>query len=273
LIRRFTRAKILFICHNAIEHESKAIDKFCTKLVLKKGDFFVVHSGEDLNNLKAFLPEANVKQNPMPTFEAFRADVMTKAEARTLLKLEEKKRVILFFGFIRPYKGLRYLLEAMPLILEQMDVHLLIVGEFWKGEEEYRKQIHDLGLENAIAIVNKYVPNEEVGIYFSASDLVVLPYTSATGSAIVQTAFSCNKPVISTDVGCLPEVINHERTGYVTPAKDAGAIAEAVVRFYKEGKEEEFVKNVIQEKETFSWGNMIETIESFPSYDGKGSSV
>lgn len=261
LVKIFLRTKILFICHNVIEHESKQIDKICTKLVLKKGDYFLVHSMEDLKNLKQFLPDACVKQNPIPTFEVFQADSITKPEARKRLGVEGP--MLLFFGFVRPYKGLKYLIEAMPLILKHIDVTLLIVGEFWKGEEEYKEQIKDLGVEVHIKIVNKYIPNEEVGFYFSVADLVVLPYVSATGSAIVQTAFGCNKPVISTNVGSLPDVITHKKTGYLVPPKDPQAIADVVVSFYKEKREHEFVKNIIQEKEKFSWERIVETIENF----------
>ncbi|KKL03887.1 hypothetical protein LCGC14_2621600, partial [marine sediment metagenome] len=134
------------------------------------------------------------------------------------------------------YKGLHYLIEAMPMITRHIKVNLLIVGEFWKGEEEYMKQIEDLGIGENVKVINKYVTNEEVGLYFAASDLVVLPYVSATGSGIVQAAFGCNKPVISTNVGCLSEVIDDMRTGYIVPPQDPQAIADAVVSFYKEGK-------------------------------------
>ncbi len=260
LVKTFTQAKILFICHNVVEHESRMVDKACTKVVLKKGDYFIVHSGEDLENLKKILPDANVKQSFHPTYEVFHSQVITKEDARRELGVEGN--TMLFFGFVRPYKGLHYLIEAMPMITKHIDVTLLIVGEFWKGEEEYRKQIEDLGVGENIKIINKYVPNEEVGLYFAASDIVVLPYISATGSGIVQASFGCNKPVISTNVGCLPEVIDDTRTGYLVPTRDPQAIANAVFSFYKEGKEEEFVNNIMKEKEKFSWDRMVKVIES-----------
>jgi glycosyltransferase involved in cell wall biosynthesis len=261
LAKIFSRTRILFICHNVVEHESKTIDKICTKFVLRKGDYFIVHSGEDLNNLKNIIPEANVKQSFHPTYEVFNSRVITKDKARRELGIDGN--TMLFFGFVRPYKGLNYLIEAMPMITKHVDVTLLIVGEFWKGEKEYQEQIENLGVGEKIKIINRYVPNEEVGMYFSASDLVVLPYISATGSGIVQAAFGCNKPVISTNVGCLPEVIDDGRTGLVVNSKDPKAIAEAVVFFYKEWKEEEFVKNIVKAKNNFSWDRMIDTIESF----------
>jgi glycosyltransferase involved in cell wall biosynthesis len=261
LVKIFTHAKILFICHNVVEHESKTVDKICTKFVLKKGDYFIVHSGEDFENLKKIIPDANVKRSFHPTYEVFHSEFIAKEAARQQLGIVGK--TILFFGFVRPYKGLNYLLEAMPMIIKHINVKLLIVGEFWKGEDEYREKIEDLGIGDKVKIINKYVPNEDVGLYFAASDLVVLPYVSATGSGIVQASFGCNKPVISTNVGCLPEVINDNKTGFIVNSKDPKAIADAVVYFYKEGKEEEFVNNIKREKEKFSWDRMVQTIESF----------
>ena len=151
----------------------------------------------------------------------------------------------------------------MPKIIKHQSINLLIVGEIWQGEEEYRKQIAELGIGNNIRIINQYVPNEQVGLYFAASDLVVLPYVSATGSGIVQAAFGCNKPVISTLVGSLPEVIDHSKTGYLFPPKDSKAIADAVLSFYKNEQEINFIKNIIKVRERFSWDKMVDTIESF----------
>lgn len=261
MLKISTRIKILFICHNVVEHESKIIDKICTKIVLKKGDYFIVHSKEDLENLKKIIPGADVKQSFHPTYEIFSSALVDKEEAQR--KLCIRGNTILFFGFVRPYKGLNYLIAAMPIIIKHVDIILLIVGEFWEGEEEYRRQIEDLGVGGNIKIINKYVPNEDVGLYFAASDIVVLPYVSATGSGIVQVAFGCSKPVISTTVGCLPEVIDDKKTGYVVPVRDPQAIADAVISFYKEGEKEEFVNNIIEKKEKFSWDGMVEAIESF----------
>jgi len=261
LVKIFVQAKILFICHNVVEHESKTIDKICTRFVLKKGDYYIVHSGEDFENLKRIIPDANVKQSFHPTYEVFHSLSITKEKARKQLGIYGN--TILFFGFVRPYKGLDYLIEAMPIITKHVDVNLLIVGEFWKGDEEYREEIKNLGVEANIKIINKYVPNEEVGLYFAASDVVVLPYVSVTGSGIVQTAFGCNKPVITTTVGCLREVVAHGKTGYLVPPRSPHAIADAVISFYRNGKGDQFVNNIVQHKERFSWDRMMETIESF----------
>ncbi len=261
LIKLFTPAKLLFICHNVVEHESKKVDKICTRWVLSKGNYFVVHSGEDFRNLKQILPDANIKQGFHPTYEVFQSGMITKEEAKKKLDLTGK--VILFFGFVRPYKGLQYLIAALPMIIQELEVTLLVVGEFWEGEEIYRSQIKDLGLEPHVRLVVQYVPNEQVGVYFSASDVVILPYVSATGSGIVQVAFGCNKPVISTNVGSLPEVIEHKKTGFIVNPKAPKEIADTVVSFYQDEWEDELVKNVMAEKDRFSWGKMVELIESF----------
>jgi glycosyltransferase involved in cell wall biosynthesis len=261
LIRRFTRARILFVCHNVVEHESNKIGQICTRLVLQKGDFFIVHSGDDSRNLRRIKPHADVKESFHPTYEVFHTVNIAKEEARRRLGIQGN--TILFFGFVRSYKGLDYLIDAMPEIIRNVSVNLLIVGEFWEGEEKYRKQIKRLELEENVRIINKYVPNEEVGLYFSASDLVVLPYVSATGSGIVQAAFGCNKPVVTTKVGCLPEVVKDNRTGYLVPPRDPRAIADAVISFYSEEKEEEFARNIQRQSHTFSWERMVEAIEGF----------
>jgi glycosyltransferase involved in cell wall biosynthesis len=259
-LRGFTNAKILFICHNVVEHESKKVDKILTKMVLKKGDYFIVHSSEDATNLQNMLPYAKVKQSFHPTYEIFHSAALSKEEAKKRLEIDGN--IILFFGFVRPYKGLKYLLEAMPRIVSEIEARLLIVGEFWNGEGEYRQEIERLGIAANVQIVNRYVPNEEVGVYFSAADIVVLPYISATGSGIVQAAFGCNRPVVSTDVGCLPEVIENGKTGYIVKPRDAQGIANAVICFYEEGKQSEFIKNTERAKEKFSWDTMVDTIES-----------
>lgn len=261
LVKRLTRAKILFICHNVVPHESKYVDRLCTKFVLKKGDYFIVHSDEDLRNLKRVVPDAHVKKAFHPTYDVFNYGKTAKEAARRDLDVEGN--VVLFFGFVRPYKGLKYLIEAMPLILSTMDVTLLVVGEFWEDKREYVRLITELEIGDRVRIIDEYVPNEDVGLYFAASDVVVLPYLSGTGSGIAQLAFGFNKPVIGTNVGCLPEVIDDGRTGFVVNPQRADTIADAVIRFYEGNKEGEFVKAILEERDRFSWDRTVEAIGAF----------
>ena len=266
LVRRSLGIKILFICHNVVEHEANFITKLCAKLVLKNGTYFIVHSEEELKNLRFIIPDAKVNKTFHPTYEVFRQNGWDKEKAKAILGISGN--IVLFFGFIRPYKGLKYLIEALPDILKKVDVTLLIAGEFWKGKSSYLQKIEELEIGNRVKIFDEYIPNEEVSLYFSSSDIVVLPYTSVTGSGVVQVALGLNKPVITSNIGSLPELIEHGKTGYVVNSCNAREIADAVITFYKENKEQEFVKNIDSVKEKFSWDRMVETIESF-SVDGE----
>lgn len=259
LIKVLTNSKILFLCHNVVEHESKWIDRILTRFVLKKGDLFIVHSSEDQNNLKAIIPDAIVRKTFHPTYDVFNMADFDTDKIRTRCKI--KGNILLFFGFVRPYKGLKYLIKALPEIIKTNDVTLMIVGEFWKDKDEYIALIKDLGLEKYIIIVDEYVPNEEVGDYFSAADLVVQPYTSATGSGVVQTAFAFGKPVIATKVGCLPEVIDHSETGFLVEPEDPHGIEKAVNQYFRQIDKDYMKSNIEKENYRFSWDRMIEVIE------------
>jgi len=263
LLRWFTKTKILFICHNVVEHEANFITKFLTKSVLKKGDMFIVHSEDDRKNLKTMLPQANVKKSHQPTYDVFKLEETVQSNIKEKLGLG--LRVILFFGFIREYKGLHYLLDAMPRIIERNQASLLIVGEFWKDKEAYLEQVRRLNIEKNVYIVDEYVPNEDVPNYFAAADIAVLPYTSATGRGIVQMALGLEKPVITTKVGSLAEVVRHEQTGYLIEPRNPQEIVKAVGAFYKRSNKEEFVKNIKATSHEFSWTRMREIIEELSS--------
>jgi glycosyltransferase involved in cell wall biosynthesis len=258
LVKRFCPAKILFICHN-VEHETHALSQVCTRAVLSKGDHFFVHSEGDGERLKQLIPSSVITRVYTPLFDFFKTRQLSKAEARAKLGLQGD--TILFFGYVRPYKGLDVLLKTMPLILERRKLTLLVVGEFWHGREACAQQIKELSLENAVRVIDRYVPNEEVEVYFSAADLVVLPYVSGKGSGLVQTAYGLEKPVIATRVGTFPEDVEDGRTGYLVNPNDPQALAGAVIRFFAERKEAEFVENIRRVKERFSWENLVALID------------
>lgn len=261
LIKIHTDAKILFICHNVTEHEANFLSAAFTKLVLKNGDYFIVHSEKDKEKLNKLLPDANIKSAYHSSYEVFNFKRLDKKTAKETLSI--RGRMMLFFGFIRGYKGLEYALKAMPFILKEIEVKFYIVGEFWKHKDKYTRLIHELNMEKQVVIIDKYVANEEVALYFSACDVVVLPYISATGSGIVQVAFGFERPVVATRVGCLPEVVTEGKTGYLVEPKDPEAIARAVIDYYQKGREAEFAANIKSQKDRFSWQRLAETIESF----------
>jgi len=260
-LKRFTPVKILFICHNVVEHEANFFSRLAVKLVLSNGDYFIVQSEEEVKNLKHIFSFAKVKVCFLPSI-SFEGEKITKLEARKRLSIKAS-RVILFFGFVRAYKGLRYLIEALPEVLREMDVLLLIAGEFWKKKEVYQGQIARYNLQEKVKIANYYIPDEEVGVYFSAADIVVLPYVSVTGSGIVPLAFEQEKPVIVSDVGALAEIVEDNKTGFLVPPKDSQAIARAIISFYKGDKEKEFIENVRNKRKEFSWERLVKVIESF----------
>jgi len=262
LIKKLTNAKVLFICHNVMPHEKTLIDRALSKLVFSNVDFFIVHSKEDMANLKSLVPRAVARQTFHPTYEVFKFKEMSKEKVKKELGIASDK-VILFFGYVREYKGLAYLIEAMPRVLEKLDVALLIVGEFWDSKEKYLGKIDELGLKEKVKIIDKYVPNEEIGLYFSAADVVVLPYISATQSGIVQIAYGFNKPVITTNIGGLPDVVRDGETGLIVESKNSNALAETIIAYFEEGKEKEFAKNIMKEREKFSWNKIVRVIQEF----------
>ena len=196
---------------------------------------------------------------PHPVYEIF-GKRLSKSLARKRIECSDK-RVLLFFGYIRRYKGLETLLHAMPLILKRLSVTLLVVGEFYEDEHRYRGLLKTLSLEKHVLIRADYVPNDQVGAYFSASDVVVLPYRSATQSGIVQIAYQFDKSVIATDVGGLSEVVIDGVTGFIVPPNDPSALADAVVEFYQKKLEKKFERGVKKEKPRYSWNAMVQTIE------------
>lgn len=260
LVKRAVRARILFWCHNIIPHERRPGDRVLTKWVLKRADAFLLHTRAVTEQLLSFQPAAEHEVVPLPVPEIF-GTPLDKHTAREKLGVRDE-RILLFFGYVRPYKGLDLLLQALPVVLEQLEVRLLVVGEFYEDERRYRRMIEALGLTERVTLRTEYVPNEEARLYFAACDVVVLPYRSATQSGIVQLAYQLEKPCIVTDVGGLAEMVQDGQTGYVVPPESPKALAEAVLRFYRENREEAFVRNVQRERKKYSWEHMVEAVET-----------
>ena len=266
-IKRRTKIPIIYICHNVVPHDGGGVlDRRFAITVLRQGDAFVVHSEQDRHRLHALLPEARIYKSFLPTYAelAEQSDAEPGDRLRSQLGLPDQTPILLFFGFVRPYKGLDYLIQALPLVLQQLRVHLLVVGEFWGSSEFYERYIREYGVEQAVTLVNRYVPNEDLGQYFALADVVVLPYISATQSGVVQLAFGFGKPVITTRVGGLHEVVQDGENGLIVPPQDEVALADAIVRFYREDVAPRLRANIAESrrKDSFSWQSLVETIES-----------
>jgi glycosyltransferase involved in cell wall biosynthesis len=263
LAKTFLRVPVVFLCDNISPHEKKFGDAFLSKLALRFPDSFIVQSKAVLDDLLDFRPGARVRLVPHPVYDIFPPPV-AKAEARRRLGISES-RVILFFGYIRRYKGLGVLIEAMPEILRRVPLRLIVCGEFYEGRDETIGLIRGLGLEERVTLEDRFIPNEAVADFFCAADAVVLPYLSATQSGIAQVAYHYDRPVIATSAGGLPEAVVRGKTGFIVPPGDAKALANAVIRFYAEKKEGVFARNVRVEKRKYSWENMARAIEGMKS--------
>ena len=250
------------MCHNVFPHERFPMDKTLAKTTLRKGNCFIVQSSQDEEDLKTIIPNANYIRAVHPTYNAFKMQDLSMQESRKLLGISEDEKVLLFFGFVRKYKGLDYLIKAMPEIKKNLsNVKLLVVGDFGDDKEDYIKLINDGDVAGQIEIHDGYIPDKEVEKFFAASDVVVLPYVSATQSGIVQIAYGFDKPVIATNVGGLPDVVTDGKTGYLVEAENPEKLAEAVCRFYEGNNKERFQAGVKEEAYRFSWDRMVENIE------------
>ena len=262
LAKLLKRIPLIVTCHNVFPHERFPMDRFLTKLVLKQADGYIVQSHMDEKDLLTIKPDANYVVTPHPTYNAFKIEDMSRKEARQRICIGEDVPMLLFFGFVREYKGLKYLLNALVEVRERIpNIMLWVVGDFGDDKHLYMEQIERNDIQNSIRLVEGYVPDREVEQYFAASDLVVLPYVSATQSGIAQIAYGFEKPVIVTDVGGLPDVVRHGETGYVVPPCDAHEIAQAIVRFYLEDSEIDWAGNIRSRASEFSWETMAERIE------------
>jgi glycosyltransferase involved in cell wall biosynthesis len=263
IVKRQTNAKVLFVCDNIIPHERRPGDIVFTKYAFKQVDYFIVQSGAVENDLIKYFPGALYRKVPHPVYENFGLPI-PKNQARASLGISAKK-VILYFGYVRAYKGLMVLIDAMKEIRESRlsigELLLLAVGEFYDDEAKYRQKVKNLNLEPYIKFVSDYIPNEQVATYFSASDVVVLPYLSATQSGIIQIGYNFDKPVIATNVGGLAEVVVDNKTGFIVSPNDPRMLADAIIRFYDEQRETEFINNVKEEKVKYSWDNLVRNIE------------
>ena len=263
LARKFAHARVLFICDNVIPHEKRAVDRVLTKLAFSQVDYFITLSNSVLKDLMFMKPNAVAVEIPHPSYNYFTFGRTESEAAKRRLGIEG--RVILFFGYVRPYKGVHYLLEAFAKAKEKVDATLLVAGEFYEPREPYVDEMEKLNLGKRVMLIDRYVSDEEVGLFFSAADLVVLPYTSATQSGVVQIAFAFEKPVISTRVGGIPEVVQDGVNGLLVPPSDSATLAGAIERFFAEGLSEKFVKNIRENSASFSWAPLVDALERFCS--------
>ncbi len=259
LAKRHRHITCAFICHNVVPHEPFPAMRPITRFALCRGDAWLVHSTADRRELESLRIHGRIVVTPPPPARGFGAPI-DKADAKSRLGLSGN--VLLFFGLIRRYKGLPLLIEALSRVLQTIDCTLLVVGEFYQDKSKCLKLSRSLGLASKVRIVDRFIPNEEVSLYFCAADLVVLPYESATQSGIVPIAYAFERPVVATRVGGLPEAVRDGETGLLVEPGNAAALAEAIVRFYRDRLEEPFSRQIARRRADFCWRDMARAVES-----------
>ncbi len=272
LLRRRTRARVVYILDNVIPHERYPLGTLFTRLALRQGHGFIAQSDQVRRDLLAVLPRTDparvlLAPHPVYDFGAPGRPRPSRAEARAQLGLPAEGRLVLFFGFIKPYKGVTHLIAATPALKARYggSIRVLVVGDIYGAREPYFDLVAKLGVGDVLEIKDGFVPDETVEAYFCAADVVVLPYVSATQSGIVQIAYNYDKPVVTTSVGGLPEVVVDGETGFLVPPGDPDALARAVIRFFEEDRGAAFAAGVVREKAKYSWGRLAEAIESLAS--------
>lgn len=260
-VKSGTNIKVIAITDNVIPHEKRFGDRMFTKYFIKRCDGFIAMSQSVLNDLKEFTSTDKKSFLPHPIYDIF-GEKVNKSEAQQKLGLNSSDKHLLFFGFIRKYKGLDLLLEAMAdERVKQLNVKLIVAGEYYEDAAPFNEIIRKNGLENNIILKTEYIHSDDVRYYFCASDMVTQPYRTATQSGVTQIAYHYERPMLVTNVGGLPEIVPHNKVGYITEISTK-SIADAIVDFYSNNREQEFTTNTVIEKKRFLWSSFVDGLLS-----------
>lgn len=255
-VKKGGKTKVIAITDNVIPHEKRPGDSAFTRYFIKQCDGFIAMSRAVLNELSAFTQSDKKVFLPHPIYDIF-GEKLAKDKALEHLGLNKNDKHILFFGFIRKYKGLDLLLNAMAdERLKAMDIKLIIAGEYYEDPAYYEQIIAEKGLKNKVILRTEYIPSEQVRYYFCAADLVAQPYRTATQSGVTQIAYHFERPMLVTDVGGLAEIVPNNKVGYVTEV-DPRSIANAIHDFYSSDKEMAFSTATAEEKKRFQWSSFV----------------
>lgn len=257
-VKKNKHTRVICIADNIIPHEKRPGDTAFTKYFLKSCDAFITMSEKVLQDLRQFEKEKPARLVQHPLYDNF-GERMEKEEARKHLGLDRNKKTILFFGFIRKYKGLDLLLQAMAdERMRQADINLLIAGEFYEDENSYLQLIKENSLESSVVLRTNFIPDSEVKYYLCSGDCVVQPYRNATQSGVTPLAYHFERPMIVTNVGGLPSLVPHQKSGLVCEPNPK-SIADAILEFYQLG-ENYFIPHLREEKKKYSWRNLVTAV-------------
>lgn len=261
IIKKNKHTTIVCIADNIIPHEKRVGDKAFTRYFIKPVDAFVLMSEKVLSDLCLFTTEKKAVLVPHPLYDNF-GEKISRQEARKQLAIGNEQKIILFFGFIRKYKGLDILLDALKIIkdstLPVANCQLVIAGEFYEDRKAYDEQIASLGIKDNLILHTHFIADSEVKNYFCAADVVVQPYRNATQSGVTPLAYHFEVPMIVTNVGGLPQMVPDNKVGLVAQPT-AASLAEKIIEYFDKG-ENYFLPRLIEEKRKFSWSKMTESI-------------
>lgn len=259
-VKKNRSTKLVCIADNIIPHEKRPGDTAFTRYFIRPVDAFVTMSRKVLADLRLFDTRKPAAFVAHPLYDNF-GEALPTAEARRYLKLPEGERIILFFGFIRPYKGLDLLLAAMAdERIRHGKIRLVVAGEFYEDSKPYLDLIASLQLGDAVIMRTEFIPDSDVKYYLCAADLVVQPYRSATQSGVTPLAYHFEKPMLVTNVGALPDMVPHEKVGLVA-SPDAASLADGILRFFELGSGH-FIPHIREEKKKYTWQKMEESIQN-----------
>lgn len=257
-VRKNKHTKIICIADNVIPHEKRFGDKLFTKYFLKSCNAFITMSEKVMGDLRLFQLTKPALLVSHPLYDNFGA-IISKEEAREKLGVGSPEPIILFFGFIRKYKGLDLLFEAMAdERIKKAGIKLLVAGEFYEDEKPFREQIEKLGIKDQLILKTDFIPDREVKYYLCAADAVIQPYRNATQSGVTPLAYHFEKPMVVTNVGGLPSLVPNRKAGLVVEPNPQ-AIADGILEFYQLG-ESYFIPHLRSEKQKYSWATMVSTI-------------
>lgn len=260
IVKSNGKTKVVSILDNIIPHEHRPGDKILSKYFVSSIDAFIAMSKSVYDDLKSLNDKKPCLLSPHPIYDNF-GTAVSREEAIGSLGLDPSAKYMLFFGFIRDYKGLDILLKAVAdERIKNSDIKLIVAGEFYNNSETYFELEKELGLEGKIIWRTDFIADEQVKNYFCASDIIVQPYKTATQSGVTQIAYHFEKPMLVTNVGGLPEIVPNGKVGYsVEP--EAKVIADAINDFYANERYSEFVMNIKEEKKKYSWDRMLENVD------------
>lgn len=261
-VRRNKHTKVIALVHNMLPHEPNILDKLFPPYFVKSVDGFIALSKSVVEDIEKFDKRNCPKTfSPHPIYDHY-GEKMDRVQALQALQLNPQYHYVLFFGFIRAYKGLDLLLKAFATEkLKQQNVKLIVAGEFYEDEQHYQNMIDELGIREQVVLHTDFIPNDRVKLYFNAADIIAQPYKTATQSGVTQIAFHFEKSMLVTNIGGLPEIVPHGKIGYVVDP-EAQPIADALCDFFENNRQPTFEQNIIEEKKKYAWSRMIDAIDT-----------